>query len=276
MFFKMGLLDGMYKEKMKAMNKPFYSALHYPALMPHQKLEEPLPQAKHPNLNVNQQVFNRLYDRALAENQTKTIIHQLVTQPQKHMIVLNKDTGLADLEEQSGYTRLDRLVGNNSGVRSAAGGLRAAQPANPKAERLPLTSALSKRSPLGPISYLAREKSKLSGEPKKKITWEGLEKMNVSELKGIANEQFDPASLIGNEDEEDKLYMKEYTSATEFTSVKESSEPVKARRLEAYGEIRKPRDPERDSNHIQISEGRTVASPQRRPPIAKSSASNYK
>ncbi len=240
MFFKMGLMDGTYKERMKAMNKPFYSALHYPALMPHQKLEEPLPQPKHPNLNVNQEVFNRLYDRALAENQTKTIIQQLVSQPQKHMIVLNRDTGLADLEEQNGYARLDRLTsGNNSGIRSAAGGIRALPPKPSNPERLPLASALAKRSPPAASSYLSREKSKVASQPKKKITWEGLEKMNASELKGLANDNFDPASLIGHEDDEDKLYMNEYNSATEFTSVKDTLDPGKSRKLQAYGDLRK-------------------------------------
>ena len=73
----------------------------------------------------------------------------------------------------------------------------------------------------------------------KKITWEGLEKMNASELKGLANDNFDPASLIGHEDDEDKLYMNEYNSATEFTSVKDTLDPGKSRKLQAYGDLRK-------------------------------------
>ena len=240
MFSKMGLLDGSYKDKMKQMNKPFFNALHYPALMPHMKEEKPLPLPKFPNLNVNQQVFNRLYDRALAENQTKQIIHNLTTNPVKNMIVINKNTGMVEMEE-GGFTRLDDITKRESAPRSALGKLRETRPPANDLRiglRNGLESAANRRQG-GPVSYAMLEKNKGNQvDARKKVTWENLEKMNVSELKGYSKEAFDPASLIGNEDEEDKVYMQELATVTEVSSHRpELDHKVKVRKIQAYGGI---------------------------------------
>jgi len=59
-------------------------------------------------------------------------------------------------------------------------------------------------------SYLVLERQRHIQDDKKKFTWESLEKMNLNELKGLTNMNFEPEDYIGEEDEEDKLYMREY------------------------------------------------------------------
>ena len=56
---------------MKQVTKPFFHALHYPALMPFQKLDSQPAHTRQPNDKVNQEVFYRLYDRQMLENQAK-------------------------------------------------------------------------------------------------------------------------------------------------------------------------------------------------------------
>lgn len=77
----------------------------------------------------------------------------------------------------------------------------------------------------------------MQGNPKK-FTWENLEKMNLNELKGITQVNFDPATLIGNEDEEDRMYMQEYlkVSNTNRNPVKQMNDRKK---YEEYGELKR-------------------------------------
>ena len=82
------------------MSKPFNNGLHYPSLSPYMKEGAALPKIKHPNMNVNKEVFNRLYDHALANNQTRMIIEDLKSQQQQSSTaVLNKQTGEVEIVE---------------------------------------------------------------------------------------------------------------------------------------------------------------------------------
>lgn len=70
----------------------------------------------------------------------------------------------------------------------------------------------------------------------KKFTWESLEKMNLNELKGLTNMNFEPEDYIGEEDDEDKMYMKEYNLANEAV-VRESKRKNLEKKIENYGEV---------------------------------------
>lgn len=83
---------------MKMINKPFFNALHYPALMPYQKEGPSVPHYKIPNPNVNQEVFDRLYSKAIVENQSQAAIRGLQANPNANIIVLNQQTGLIDVD----------------------------------------------------------------------------------------------------------------------------------------------------------------------------------
>lgn len=97
----------------------------------------------------------------------------------------------------------------------------------------------------------------------KKFTWEGLEKLNVNELKGLTQVNFDPASLIGNEDEEDKMYMQEYMKIN--NSSKNPTKQIKERKnLEQYGEIRSSSAYLREGGRVEANPTITPSSPSKK------------
>jgi hypothetical protein len=83
---------------MKMINKPFYHALHYPALMPFQKEDAIVPQTKIPNIHINQEVFDRLYGHAMVDNHSKQAIRALHNQPGGNVISLNQQTGHIEVD----------------------------------------------------------------------------------------------------------------------------------------------------------------------------------
>lgn len=91
-------------------NKPFYNALHYPSLMPFKKKSDEVQQVKMPNMNVNKEVFNRLYDHAVVDNNTKMMLRDLHNQSASNMVYLNKKTGGIDIDGD-----LQRKIPNVSG-----------------------------------------------------------------------------------------------------------------------------------------------------------------
>lgn len=126
-------------------------------------------------------------------------------------------------------------------------------------------------------SYVVRERARHIQDNNKKFTWESLEKMNINELKGITQVNFDPATLIGNEDEEDRLYMQEYMKVS-----KSNRNPTKQihdrRRLEDYGDLNRSQTSVRDPQYAEAYSLKTAASPAKRSPMAKHSDvnSNYR
>ena len=60
--------------------------------------------------------------------------------------------------------------------------------------------------------------------------------MNLNELKGLTNMNFEPEDYIGEEDEEDKMYMKEYNLANEAI-VRENNRKKLEKKIENYGEV---------------------------------------
>jgi hypothetical protein len=85
-------------------------------------------------------------------------------------------------------------------------------------------------------SYLVLERQRHIQDDNKKFTWESLEKMNLNELKGLTNMNFEPEDYIGEEDDEDKMYMKEYNLANEAV-VRESKRKNLEKKIENYGEV---------------------------------------
>ena len=75
----------------------------------------------------------------------------------------------------------------------------------------------------------------------KKFTWENLERMNINELKGITQVNFDPASLIGAEDDEDKLYMQEYNKIGMQHRAVQEKQAKDRKQFEQYGDLKKPK-----------------------------------
>lgn len=98
--------------------------------------------------------------------------------------------------------------------------------------------------------------------------------MNINELKGITQVNFDPSSLIGNEDEEDRLYMQEYMKVSKST--RNPTKQIQDRRkLEDYGDLNKSQMNGRDSQLAEAYSLKTAASPAKRaagskPPKANS------
>lgn len=74
-------------------NKPFFNALHYPSLMPFKKASSDLPPVRMPNMSVNQDVFNRLYDHALIDLNSKQLLKDMQNQSSSNLIYLNQKTG---------------------------------------------------------------------------------------------------------------------------------------------------------------------------------------
>ena len=60
--------------------------------------------------------------------------------------------------------------------------------------------------------------------------------MNLNELKGLTNMNFEPEDYIGEEDEEDKLYMREYNLANDAIQ-RENNRKKMERKIENYGEF---------------------------------------
>jgi hypothetical protein len=77
----------------------------------------------------------------------------------------------------------------------------------------------------------------MQGNPKK-FTWENLEKMNLNELKGITQVNFDPATLIGNEDEEDRMYMQEYLKVS-HSNRNPAKQMNDRKKFEEYGDLKR-------------------------------------
>lgn len=82
------------------------------------------------------------------------------------------------------------------------------------------------------------ERSRHLQEEKKKFTWESLEKMNLNELRGITNINFEPEKFIGDEDEEDKLYMNEFSLNRKDKGKKKEKLKLE-RQIQNYGDIKK-------------------------------------
>jgi hypothetical protein len=100
---------------MSMINKPFFNALHYPSLMPFKKASSDLPPVKMPNMNVNQEVFNRLYDQALVDLNTKQMIKDMQNQSSSNLVYMNKNTGGVEFDPGM------RLDGGESYKKSRAG-----------------------------------------------------------------------------------------------------------------------------------------------------------
>ena len=76
---------------------------------------------------------------------------------------------------------------------------------------------------------------------KKKFTWEDLEKLNVNELRGITNLNFDPTEFIGRDDDEDDIYTQQFgTSNEQLLAEKNGRNKAKSslNNLQKYGTLR--------------------------------------
>ncbi len=231
---------------MKQVTKPFFNALHYPALMPYQKAESHLVHTRQPNEKLNQEVFYRLYDRQMVENQAKVAAREHSSKS-NHQSSIHKGRVFA-LESVSGKEDFNpRLLSNSPASRL--------HPKEDQTSGLPsaLTGKLTKSKPSAvststrksqgykDSSYLVRERARLAmaTDANKKFTWEHLEKMNINELKGITNINFDPNALIGYEDEEDRYYMQEYLKHSTVNRQAAEKQVKEKKNFESYGELRK-------------------------------------
>ena len=240
-----------YKERMNQINKPFYNALHYPALMPYQKAVEYPIHCKQPNENLNREVFYRLYDKPILENQAKIAIRNKSptasispAHGDQQGVQNHSNSGIKFAENhQEKYASRSPLVRLHP-ARETPGnsGLPSANPSKSRVGQTSLKSGLFKKTKTtgyGDSSYLVRERARLAMDTNKKFTWEHLEKMNVNELKGLTSINFDPSSLIGFEDDEDRLYIQEYLKHSAVNRVAVERQVKEKKNFEAYGEIKR-------------------------------------
>lgn len=156
---------------------------------------------KKPNDKVNTAVFSRLYKKQ--NNQQPLFgnsndIKMIISPP-----INGNNSG-----NKNRYNMLNKSYNNISGIKEGSNN-----------------------------SYFALEKKRHIKGENKKFTWDSLEKMGLNELKGLTNMNFEPEDFIGEEDEEDKLYMKEYNLANE--AIARANERKNAeRKIENYGEIK--------------------------------------
>jgi hypothetical protein len=88
---------------------------------------------------------------------------------------------------------------------------------------------------------------------------------------------FDPASLIGNEDEEDKMYMQEYMKISGTS--KNATKQVKERKnLENYGELRSSSAQMKEAGRVEPNPAPVPASPAKKglPPKTYANPANYR
>lgn len=243
-FTKLGLLDGAFTQKMKTISKPFINGLQHPIFSPFKKPEDTTPvPVKLPNFKANQQVFARLYDRALADSQTKQIIRDLNDQGPRTVASINKNTGMVETQGMRASASQKQQFGvKNSrlaALSAQSNSMGRMYPVSNPTGGVPSAKSILKEQ----NSYVIRERARHLQDNNKKFTWEGLEKMNINELKGITQLNFDPASLIGVEDEEDKLYMQEYLKLNESPARRDAKSALKKeqerRQLESYGGVKK-------------------------------------
>jgi len=247
-FSRMGLLDGQYKDRMRMINKPFFNALHYPSMQPFKKEDNITFKVKVPNALKNQEVFNRLYDQALSDNQTRQIINDLNSQAgtSGKAVVINQQ---GQLEFEGGQSVLSPMQERKSSAGILRSGNTASQhllgSADPSIPGRGLKGGNRARKgrPVfyldNPDSYVIRERARHLQDNNKKFTWEHLERMNINELKGLTQVNFDPASLIGAEDDEDRLYMQEYAKVANTNRHVVERHDRDQRNLQHYGDIKK-------------------------------------
>jgi hypothetical protein len=240
---------------MKLMSKPFFCSQPFGAFQPFVKEDKVSIHVRQPNAQKNTAVFNRLYDAGFNPGQNKALRDAY------------EDVSAAELYFAS-KARVDSASHNNSEGRLSKSPMRVG---NRSSKNPSLDHSAGKQKPeilLGPRinknliqkgqtpkqsipkayqgtdpqnqSYVVRERVRHVQDVGKKFTWESLEKMNINELKGITNINFDPAALIGKEEDEDKLYMQEFTNISE--SNKNLMKQVREKQnFEHYGELKNNR-----------------------------------